>query len=192
MRKSDIARETKETKIKLSLNLDGKAEIEIATGIGFFDHMLTALAVHAGFDLKLAVRGDLEVDGHHTIEDTGIVLGQAFKQAIGDKKGIVRYGSADIPMDESLSRCELDICDRPFLVLNATFTDYKIGDYETQMTREFLQAFAFNAGITLHINVPYGDNDHHKTEAIYKSLAHALKMAVKVEGDVLLSTKGVI
>ncbi|MDF2567203.1 MAG: hisB [Oscillospiraceae bacterium] len=192
MRTAEISRTTKETDINIRLNLDGNGMTDIKTGVGFFDHMLTALAVHAGFDLTVHVMGDLEVDCHHTIEDTGIVLGQVFLKAIGDKIGINRYGSAFIPMDESLGFCCLDISARPFLVFDALFESYKIGDYETQMTEEFFRAFAFNGGITLHAKIEYGSNDHHKCEALYKALAHALKQAIKVNSDTLLSTKGVL
>lgn len=192
MRTASIARSTKETNINIALDLDGKGSNQISTGIGFFDHMLTALAVHSGIDMNIDAVGDLVVDGHHTVEDTGIVLGQAFAKAIGDKSGITRYGTSSIPMDESLASASLDISGRPFLVFNADFSDDKIGDYDTCLTEEFFRAFAFNAGITLHINLQYGKNDHHKTEAIYKAVAHALKEAVSISGNAVLSTKGVL
>lgn len=192
MRTSNVKRNTKETKINIELNLDG-GEVEISTGIGFFDHMLVAFGVHGGFGLKVNVDGDLDVDNHHTVEDTGIVLGTAFKQALGDMGGIERYGSFSIPMDESLAQVCLDISNRPFLVFNADFSQEKCGDYETCVTEEFWRAFAMNSGITLHINVPYGANAHHQIEAIFKAVAHALKIAVKKNDDgAVLSTKGVL
>lgn len=192
MRKAEISRNTKETKISVTLDIDGQGRHDIRTGIGFFDHMLTALCVHGGFDLELRTDGDLFVDGHHSVEDTGIVLGQAFKAAIGDMKGIARYGTSFIPMDESLGFCCLDISNRPFLVYECSFSDPKTGDYDNCLTEEFMRAFAFNAGITLHLKCPYGSNDHHKNEAMFKALAHALKDAVKINGGEILSTKGVL
>ncbi len=192
MRTSNIQRNTKETKINIELNLDG-GEVEISTGIGFFDHMLTAFGVHGGFGLRVEVKSDLEVDTHHTAEDTGIVLGKAFKEALGDMSGIERYGSFSIPMDESLAQVSLDISNRPFLVFNAKFEQELCGDYETCVTEEFWRAFAMNSGITLHINVPYGTNAHHQIEAIFKAVAHALKIAVTKNSDgAVLSTKGVL
>lgn len=192
MRTSNIQRITKETKINIELNLDG-GEVEVSTGIGFFDHMLTAFGVHGGFGLRVEVKGDLEVDTHHTAEDTGIVLGKAFKEALGDMSGIERYGSFSIPMDESLAQVSLDISNRPFLVFNAKFEQELCGDYETCVTEEFWRAFAMNSGITLHINVPYGTNAHHQIEAIFKAVAHALKIAVTKNSDgAVLSTKGVL
>jgi len=191
MRNAKITRKTKETDISVMLTLDGSGICEINTGIGFFDHMLTALCVHGGFDMSVNCKGDLNVDGHHSVEDVGISLGQAFAKALGDKSGIMRYGSAFIPMDEALGFCAVDISARPFLVFNAQFTNERIGDYETCLTEEFMRAFAFNAGITLHLREEYGKNDHHITEALFKALAHALKQAVKVNGDgKALSTKG--
>ena len=192
MRTSNIERNTKETKINIELNLDG-GDVDISTGIGFFDHMLTAFGVHGGFGLRVEVKGDLEVDTHHTAEDTGIVLGKAFKQALGDMSGIERYGSFNIPMDESLAQVSLDISNRPFLVFNAKFEQELCGDYETCVTEEFWRAFAMNSGITLHINVPYGTNAHPQIEAIFKAVAHALKIAVTKNSDgAVLSTKGVL
>ncbi len=191
MRSAKIERNTKETQIKLSLSLDG-GEVDASTGIGFFDHMMTAFAIHGGFGLNLSVKGDLEVDTHHTVEDTGIALGQAFAEALGDKSGIERYGSFYIPMDEALAFCSLDISNRPFLVFDAIFNEERCGDYETCCTEEFFRAFAVNAGITLHINVPYGSNSHHQIEAIFKAVAHAMKTAVKENNNGVLSTKGVL
>lgn len=192
MRNAQLTRTTKETDISLSLNLDGNGRVNIDTGIGFFDHMLTALAVHGGFDLDVKVKGDLHVDGHHTVEDTGIVLGQAFAKALGGKEGIARYGSFAIPMDEALAFCALDISSRPFLVFDASFTEQTVGGFDTCLTEEFLRAFAFQAGITLHVKVAYGKNAHHMIEAIFKALAHSLREAVRAGGGPALTTKGVL
>jgi imidazoleglycerol-phosphate dehydratase len=192
MRTATITRKTRETDVTLALNLDGSGKAEITTGIGFFDHMLTALTVHAGFDLTLTCKGDLDVDGHHTIEDVGIALGQALAEATGDKSGIARYGNFTIPMDEALAVCSLDFSGRAFLVFDAEFTADRIGAYDTQTTLEFFRAVAANAAVTLHLLVPYGENDHHKTEALYKAFAHALKAALKVEGAGVLSSKGTL
>ena len=193
MRTSEITRKTKETDIKIKLNIDGSGTPLIDTGIGFFDHMLTALCVHGGFDMEISCKGDLNVDGHHSVEDVGISLGKAFADALGDKSGITRYGSAFIPMDEALGFCALDISARPFLVFNAEFTNEKIGDYDSCLTEEFMRAFAFNAGITLHLKSEYGKNDHHITEALFKALAYALRTAVKEnESGKAVSTKGTL
>ena len=189
-RTAEITRKTRETDIKIKLDLDKSGEVSIDTGIGFLDHMLTALAVHGGFSLSVKCVGDLNVDGHHTTEDIGIVLGMAFREALGDKSGIMRYGSAFIPMDESLAFCSLDISARPFLVFNAQFTNERVGEFDTCLTEEFMRSFAFNAGITLHLRVEYGSNDHHKIEALFKALAYALKAAVK--RNTVVSTKGVL
>ena len=192
-RTAEITRKTRETDIKIKLDLDKSGEVSIDTGIGFLDHMLTALAVHGGFSLSVKCAGDLNVDGHHTTEDIGIVLGMAFREALGDKSGIMRYGSAFIPMDESLAFCSLDISARPFLVFNAQFTNELVGEFDTCLTEEFMRSFAFNAGITLHLRVEYGSNDHHKIEALFKALAYALKAAVKRNTDgSVVSTKGVL
>ncbi|MCD7871739.1 MAG: imidazoleglycerol-phosphate dehydratase HisB [Clostridiales bacterium] len=191
MRQAEIERNTKETQIKISLDLNGN-DIEISTGIGFFDHMLNAFAVHGGFGLKISVNGDLEVDTHHTVEDTGIALGRAFKKALGDMSGINRYGSFYIPMDESLAFCSVDISNRPFLVFKASFNEERCGDYETCCTEEFFRAFAVNCGITLHLNVLYGSNSHHEIEALFKAFAHSMKMAVCEADNGILSTKGVL
>lgn len=191
MRSSKVARKTKETDIELELCLDG-GEIDIDSGIGFFDHMLTALAMHAGFGLKLRCKGDLEVDGHHTVEDVGIVLGKAFREAVGDAKGIARYGSFYIPMDEALGFCAVDVSARPFLVFDASFPEERIGDYDTCLTKEFFRAFAVNGGMTLHLRAEYGDNSHHIAEALFKACAHALRCACEIKGTETLSTKGVL
>ena len=191
MRAAEINRKTKETDICVKLDLDG-GEVNIDTGIGFFDHMLTALAVHGGFGLDITAKGDLNVDGHHTVEDVGIVLGTAFAKAMGDKSGIMRYGSAYIPMDEALGFCAVDVSARPYLVFKADITNERVGDFETCLTEEFMRAFAFNAGLTLHLRCEYGSNDHHIIEALFKALAHALKNAVMLNGDgSSLTTKGV-
>lgn len=193
VRIGEVVRQTFETDIFINVTLDGKGVSNINTGIGFFDHMLTALSKHSGISMTIEVKGDLHVDCHHTIEDTGIALGQAINKALGAKSGIVRYGTSYIPMDESLAMCSLDLSNRPFLVFNCEFTNQSCGSYDLCMTEEFFRAFAFNAGITMHINLLYGTNDHHKTEAIYKSVAHALKTAVSYNSDgSTLSTKGVL
>ncbi|MBQ6944910.1 MAG: imidazoleglycerol-phosphate dehydratase HisB [Ruminococcus sp.] len=193
MRRGEITRKTRETDIYIVTELDGKGNSDIDTGVGFFDHMLTALSKHSGISMTIKVKGDLEVDCHHTIEDTGIALGQALYIALGGKSGIVRYGTAYIPMDEALAMCSLDLSNRPFLVFNCDFTNQSCGGYDLCMTEEFFRAFAFNAGITMHINLMYGTNDHHKAEAVYKAVAHALKAAVAYNADgTTLSTKGVL
>ncbi len=193
MKSGFVERKTKETVISARVTLDGKGSCEIDTGIGFFDHMLTALSKHSGISMEIKCRGDLHVDGHHSVEDTGIVLGQALCDALGDKSGIARYGSAYIPMDEALSFCSLDISNRPFLVFKGEFTNQMIGQYDACLTEEFFRAFAFNAGITLHLNMLYGTNDHHKCEALFKACAHALKAAVKpLKDGETLSTKGIL
>ncbi|MBO6303118.1 MAG: imidazoleglycerol-phosphate dehydratase HisB [Ruminiclostridium sp.] len=192
-RNAEISRKTKETDITVKLELDGSGKPDINTGIGFFDHMLTALSVHSGFDLYVRCDGDLNVDGHHSVEDVGITLGQAFAKALGTRAGISRYGSSYIPMDEALGFCALDISGRPFLVFNAQFTNERIGEYDSCLTEEFMRAFAFNAGITLHLRCEYGKNDHHITEALFKALAHALKAAVTPLGTgEALSSKGTL
>ena len=193
MREAAVTRETRETKIEIRLNLDGAGQNRIQTGVGFFDHMLTALAVHGGLDLDVAVQGDLEVDCHHTVEDTGIVLGQALSQALGSKGGIARYGTAFIPMDEALGFASLDVSGRPYLVFDCDFSAPAIGAMDTQMVEEFFRALAFHAGITLHLRCDYGKNDHHKAEALFKAFAHALREAVRPLGTgAALSTKGVL
>lgn len=186
-----ITRETKETKMTLELTLEG-GTVAVDTGIGFFDHMLTALAFYAGFGLKLKAVGDLYVDGHHTVEDVGICLGLALKEALGEKKGIARFGTAFVPMDEALCRTVLDISNRPFWVYEAPMPQPMIGSYDSCLTEEFMRAFSVNSGITLHIACLYGGNAHHITEAIFKSLGMALKSAVLVTGGGVTSTKGVL
>ncbi|MGN0442561.1 MAG: imidazoleglycerol-phosphate dehydratase HisB [Acutalibacteraceae bacterium] len=192
MRNAAVERKTKETEIFVAVDLDG-GNISIDTGIGFFDHMLTALAMHSGIALTVKAKGDLEVDCHHTVEDVGIVLGQALSKALGDKSGIKRYGSFFIPMDEALAFASIDISGRPFLVFNAEMPQAVVGGFDCCMTEEFFRAFAFNAGITLHIKCEYGSNSHHIIEAIFKAVAHSLACAVeKTDSGKTLSTKGVL
>ena len=191
MRTASIERKTKETEIKMNLSLEG-GEIAIDTGIGFFDHMLHALAFYAGWGLSVQAKGDLEVDGHHTVEDTGIVLGLALKEALGDKKGLRRFAHAYVPMDEALAFVALDVSGRPFLVCDAPMPQERCGAYETCLTVEFLRAFATNAGLTLHAKSFYGDNAHHITEALFKALGLALKEALQVSGEGVSSTKGLL
>ena len=191
MRMAHIIRTTKETDIDLTLSLDGGA-VEVSTGIGFFDHMLTALAFYGGWGLSLKVKGDLYVDGHHTVEDTGIVLGQALKEALGARIGIKRFGCAFVPMDEALCRTVLDISNRPYLVFRAEMPQPMIGSYDSCLTVEFMRALAVNAGLTLHQECLYGENAHHITEALFKSLGMALKEAVQISGQSVTSTKGVL
>ena len=191
MRIATITRNTRETDITATLCLDGSGQADIRTGIGFFDHMLTALAVHASFDLTLRAEGDLDVDAHHTVEDTGIVLGEVLKKALGSAP-VERYGSFYIPMDEALGFASLDISGRPFLHWDCELASPMIGSFDTQTAEEFFRAFAMHAGITLHLQVPYGKNDHHKLEALFKALGHALQAAVKPRDGAVLSTKGVL
>lgn len=191
IRQATICRETKETQIALYLNLEG-GERKIETGIGFFDHMLGSFAVHGGFGLILKCTGDLEVDGHHTVEDVGIALGQALARILGDRAGIARFGSSSVPMDEALGFCALDISGRPYLVYDAPMPQPMCGQYDTCLTVEFMRAFATHAGITLHLKSMYGDNAHHITEALYKALARALRQAVTETGGEVLSAKGVL
>ena len=186
-----IQRKTKETDIQLSLALEG-GEVAVKTGIGFFDHMLTAFAFYGGLGLKLEVQGDLEVDGHHTGEDVGIVLGQAMSRALRDRKGIHRFASAYIPMDEALCFTALDFSNRPFLVFDADMPQPMIGAYDACLTEEFLRAFAVNSGLTLHMKCLYGKNAHHITEALFKSLGVAVKEAIQITGTGVTSTKGVL
>ncbi len=193
MREAKVERKTKETEIRVSVNLDGTGRHEIATGIGFLDHMLDQLAKHSLIDIAVAAKGDLHIDFHHTAEDVGIALGEAFRKALGDKKGIRRYASCDLPMDGALTRVALDVSGRPFLVWKVAFTTPKVGEMDTQLFREWFQAFAMNAGITVHVETFYGDNDHHIAESAFKALAKALRAAVEIDpraSDVIPSTKG--
>ena len=190
-----LTRTTSETDISLTLDLDGTGKADIATGIGFLDHMLTALSRHGLFDLTVKAQGDLHIDYHHTTEDVGIVLGQAFKQAIGDKRGIRRFGQALIPMDETLAEAAVDISGRPFLAWSVDFSRDKIGEMDTELFEEFFRAFAFNALINLHVTKRAGVNNHHIVEACFKALARALRMASELDprlGDAVPSTKGVL
>ncbi|MBV8095212.1 MAG: imidazoleglycerol-phosphate dehydratase HisB [Acetobacteraceae bacterium] len=190
-----LARTTSETDVRITLDLDGTGRAEITTGIGFLDHMLTALARHALFDLTLQAKGDLHIDFHHTTEDAGIVLGQAFAQALGDKRGITRYGQALVPMDEALVEAAIDISGRPHLVWHVSFAQPKIGEMDTELFEEFFRAFAANAQITLHITQRVGRNAHHVAEACYKALARALRMAVALDPratGTIPSTKGAL
>lgn len=192
MRKAQLQRKTKETEVEISLCLDG-GEVLIDTGIGFFDHMLNAFAAHGGFGLTVKTVGDLYVDCHHTIEDTAIVLGQAFAQALTEKAGIARFGSFYVPMDEALAFAAVDISGRPYLVYDVATQEERVGKYDCCMTEEFMRAFAFQAGITLHIKCLYGKNSHHIIEAVFKAVAHAMRLAVMQTGsDSVLSTKGVL
>lgn len=186
-----VRRSTKETTISVSLCLDG-GEVKIDTGIGFFDHMLTALGFYAGFGLEITAKGDLHVDGHHTVEDVGIVLGGALREALGDRAGIRRFASAFVPMDEALAWTVVDISNRPYLVFDAAMPQERIGDYESCLTEEFMRAFAVHGGLTLHMAALYGSNAHHITEALFKSLGIALRDAVETRGDGVTSTKGVL
>ena len=190
-RTAAIARNTKETQVSVSLNLDGGA-VEVSTGIGFFDHMLTAFGFYAKIGLTVHVHGDLEVDGHHTVEDTGIVLGQALKQALGDRTGIRRFGSCYVPMDEALTFTALDFSNRPYLVFDAPMPQERIGDYDSCLTVEFMRALSVNAGLTLHQKCLYGANAHHITEGLFKSLGMAIRDAVQIQGGGVTSTKGVL
>jgi imidazoleglycerol-phosphate dehydratase len=195
MRSANVSRRTAETDVSVSLSLDGSGAAAISTGVGFLDHMLELFARHALFDLEVKVAGDLHVDQHHTTEDTGIAIGQAFLKALGDKKGIARYADIHLPMDETLSRIALDISGRPFLVFKAEFPAEKIGAFDTELVREWFQAFAMNGGVTLHVETLYGDNSHHIAESCFKGLARALRKAVALdpreEGRVP-STKGTL
>ncbi len=193
-RTATVARNTKETKITVSINIDGTGKSEINTGIGFFDHMLEGFAKHGLFDLKVTVEGDLNVDGHHTVEDTGIVLGQAIMQAIGDKKGIKRYGNMILPMDESLVLSAIDLCGRPYFVMDAEFTSPMVGDFDTQLVREFFYAVSYSAMMNIHLRVITGINDHHKIEAMFKAFAKSLDEATTIDPRItdVLSTKGAL
>lgn len=192
MRKATLRRTTGETDISISLTIDGTGRFEGTSGIGFFDHMLHLLARHSGMDISLTCQGDLDIDNHHTIEDIGITLGEVFEKALGDKKGIHRYGCFFCPMDETLSRIVLDLSGRSYLVFDVDIPVERIGSFETEMTREFFLAFANNAKMNLHMATLYGVNGHHIVESLFKGIGHALKEAVTIEGDTVLSTKGVL
>jgi len=193
MRKANIKRATKETDVEVAVDLDGTGASSIATGIGFFDHMLDLLARHSRIDLTVKAKGDLHIDHHHTTEDVGIALGQAVKQALGDMGGINRYADVHVPMDEALTRVALDISGRPFLVFKAEFVRDKVGTFDTELVQEWFQAFATNAGMTLHVQVLYGTNDHHIAESCFKALARALRTAISIDpraANEIPSTKG--
>jgi imidazoleglycerol-phosphate dehydratase len=193
MRKASIERKTTETEISASVDLDGKGAYEVKTGIGFLDHMLEQLASHSLIDITLKGKGDLHIDFHHTTEDSGIALGQAVAKALGDRKGIRRYASLHLPMDEALTRAAVDVSGRPYLIWKVDFSRPKIGDFDTELVREWFQAFAMNAGITLHIETLYGDNNHHIAESCFKALARALREAIEIDPrqkDRIPSTKG--
>lgn len=195
MRRAIHARKTKETDIAVTLNLDGAGVYTVSTGIGFLDHMIEQLSRHSLIDIELTAKGDLHIDGHHTTEDSGIALGEAFAKALGDRKGITRYGHAYIPMDETLTRVALDISGRPYFIWKVEFTKPKLGDMDTELFREWFQAFAFAAGITLHIENLYGINNHHIVESCFKGLARALRIAASIDArasDVIPSTKGTL
>ena len=196
-----VERKTMETEITIAIDLDGVGRTEIDTGLGFFDHMLTLFGVHGGFDLKITAKGDLYVDGHHTVEDVGIVLGRAIEKALGDKIGIKRYGCCYMPMDEALSRVVLDLSSRPYLVIlqiipnpSLQFAPKKIGEMDSELFEEFFKALAFNAGITLHMETLYGKNSHHIAESLFKGFAHALKDACRIDQNIkgVLSSKGTL
>jgi len=194
-RVAEVVRETKETRIRVRIDLDGTGKTEISTGVGFYDHMLEAFGRHGGFDLKIETQGDLHIDMHHTVEDTGIVLGQAFKEACDGFKGIRRFGAAYVPMDETLTRCVVDLSNRPYLIWKVDFTRPKVGEMDTELFKEFHQAFAMNAGACVHLETLYGDNTHHIAESGFKALARALREAVEIDPKThgqAPSTKGVL
>ena len=193
MRTASITRKTSETNIAVELNLDGTGAYEVATGIGFLDHMLEQLSRHSLIDLKVKIAGDLHIDQHHTMEDVGIVLGQAFKEAVGGYSGVIRFGHAYVPMDETLVRASVDLCNRPYLIWKVSFTRDKVGVVDTELFKEFFHAFAMNAGVCLHLELLYGENSHHIAEASFKSLARALRTAAVVDDRLkgqVASTKG--
>ncbi|MDP7638184.1 MAG: imidazoleglycerol-phosphate dehydratase HisB [Candidatus Hydrogenedentes bacterium] len=194
MRKGEIARSTKETEISVSVDLDGEGRSDISTGVGFLDHMLTHLSKHGLFDVTVQAKGDLEIDGHHTVEDVGICLGQAFLQALGEPVGISRYGRATVPMDEALSEAVVDVSGRPYLVFNADLPAPKVGEFDVELAREFFQAFTMNSRVTLHMNLRYGSNVHHSIEGLFKAFARALREAVAPDPRVkgVPSTKGTL
>jgi len=195
MRQASIDRKTTETQIAVSLDLDGTGHYDVSTGVGFLDHMLEQLSRHGLIDLKLKAAGDLHIDFHHTAEDSGIAIGQAVARALGDRKGIRRYASVDLPMDGTLTRAAIDVSGRPFLVWKVNFTAAKIGDFDTELVREWFQAFAMNAGVTLHVETFYADNNHHVAESCFKALARALREAVEIDPrqkDRIPSTKGTL
>lgn len=195
MRRENVTRKTKETELDVTVDLDGTGSARIATGIGFFDHMLDQLARHSLIDIDIAAKGDLHIDFHHTVEDTGIALGQAVRRALGDLRGIARYADVHLPMDETLTRVAIDVSGRPFLVFKSTFQRAKIGEFDTELVREFFQAFAMSAGMTIHVETLYGANDHHIAESCFKGLARSLRQAITIDPrqqDRVPSTKGTL
>jgi imidazoleglycerol-phosphate dehydratase len=195
MRQAKIERNTKETQISVSLNLDGTGSYDVDTGLGFLDHMLEQLSRHSLIDLKVRAKGDLHIDGHHTTEDTGLAIGAAIRQALGERTGIVRYGNALVPMDETLTRVALDLSDRPYLIWKVAFSRPKLGEMDTELFREWFQALSQAAGITLHVEVLYGQNNHHMIESCFKALARSLRQAVEIDprqAQAVPSTKGVL
>lgn len=195
MRTASLSRSTRETEISVRLDLDGRGDADISTGVGFFDHMLTQIARHGLIDLEVKAKGDLHIDDHHTVEDVGIALGQCFRKALGDKAGITRYADVTLPLDEALSRVVIDISGRPYLVFRTAFHAAKIGSFDTQLVEEWFRAFAMQAGLTLHVETFYGSNDHHIAESCFKALARALRLAVAIDpaqGGRVPSTKGVL
>lgn len=185
-----ISRKTNETDISIEMNLDGQGRYEIDTGVGFFDHMLTHLSKHSGIDLKLKAKGDLDVDGHHTVEDVAICMGQAMLKALGDKKGIIRYGNSSVPMEDALANIAIDLSGRPFCAYDVNYTSSRIGDFDLECIEEFLRSLANNGKFNIHIAVPYGTNNHHIAEAIFKGLGQAMGRAVTIAGTDIPSTKG--
>ncbi len=195
MRSAEVTRNTSETRISAKIDIDGTGSFDVATGIGFFDHMLEQLARHSLIDVRVQAHGDLHIDQHHTVEDVGIALGQALSQALGDRKGITRYASIDLPMDETLTFAAVDISGRPYLVWNVEFSRAKVGDFDTELVREFFHALAQNAGITLHVKTVCGDNNHHIAETCFKAVARVLRQALTVDprtADSVPSTKGTL
>jgi imidazoleglycerol-phosphate dehydratase len=192
-RRAEVLRETKETRIKVSIDVDGSGKSVISTGVGFFDHMLESFAKHSAMDVNVEAQGDLHIDQHHTMEDVGIVLGQAFREAVGGYSGVIRFGHAYVPMDETLVRASIDLCNRPYLVWKVSFTRDKVGQLDTELFKEFFHAFAMNSGACVHLELLYGENSHHIAEASFKSLARALRMAAAVDPRLkgqVASTKG--
>ena len=195
MRKANVERNTKETQITVAVDLDGTGSYDVQTGLGFLDHMLEQLSRHSLIDLTVRAKGDLHIDGHHTTEDTGLAIGEAIREALGPRTGIVRYGNAVVPMDETLTRVALDLSDRPYLIWKVDFSRPKLGDMDTELFREWFQALSQAAGITLHVEVLYGQNNHHMIESCFKALARSLRQAVEIDprrADAVPSTKGVL
>lgn len=191
-RTAQLERKTTETEITVNLNLDGKGSYDIATGVGFLDHMLAHLSKHSGIDLDVQATGDIHIDDHHTVEDIGISIGQCFEKALGDKRGIVRYGNSSVPMEDALANIAVDLSGRPFCVYNATYPSSKIGTFDVELIEEFIRAFTNSCRLNLHVNVPYGTNSHHIAEGVFKALGRSLGQAIVIKGDQIPSTKGVL